>query len=176
MAGPPALVVFHTGSMGTQHSELNDDHNIGQLIDAQKGCAPTGDAGAARARRPRIATCTEERRHRKQAWSRPSRGTPTCPGPRNQLQVGYPENRQHAPGHVVMKSTSSRRPGAAPACPGPSDRMPVGSGDAKYLLSVEKRMSLSHLDDAAEETLADLTSFKLPSSTTGAIVSRRFTT
>ena len=37
-------------------------------------------------------------------------------------------------------------------------------------------MSLSNFEDAAEETLAELTQYKLPQSTTGAIVSRRFTT
>ena len=43
-----------------------------------------------------------------------------------------------------------------------------------YLLL--KSMSLSNFEDAAEETLAELTQFKLPQSTTGAIVARRFTT
>ena len=37
-------------------------------------------------------------------------------------------------------------------------------------------MSLSNFEDAAEETLAELAQYKLPQSTTGAIVSRRFTT
>ena len=37
-------------------------------------------------------------------------------------------------------------------------------------------MSLSNFEDAAEETLAELTQYKLPQSTTGAIVSRRFAT
>ena len=37
-------------------------------------------------------------------------------------------------------------------------------------------MSLSNFEDAAEETLAELTQYKLPQSTTGAIVSRRFVT
>ena len=37
-------------------------------------------------------------------------------------------------------------------------------------------MSLSAFEDAAEETLAELTQYKLPQSTAGAIVARRFTT
>ena len=37
-------------------------------------------------------------------------------------------------------------------------------------------MSLSNFEDAAEETLAELTQYRLPQSTTGAIVSRRFVT
>ena len=37
-------------------------------------------------------------------------------------------------------------------------------------------MSLSNFEDAAEETLAELTQYKLPQSTAGAIVARRFTT
>ena len=39
-----------------------------------------------------------------------------------------------------------------------------------------KSMSLSAFEDAAEETLAELTQFRLPQSTAGAIVARRFTT
>ena len=37
-------------------------------------------------------------------------------------------------------------------------------------------MSLSTFEDAAEETLAELTQYKLPQSPAGAIVARRFTT
>ena len=37
-------------------------------------------------------------------------------------------------------------------------------------------MSLAAFEDAAEETLAELTQFRLPQSTAGAIVARRFTT